>query len=360
MRAAVTRGGEIVVDEVDEPVPGRGQVLVRTLACGICGSDLHALDHLEAFAEFSRGTVGDVDIDPGQDIVFGHEVCGEILDHGPETAREHAPGTRVCALPMVFGPRGPELLGYSNRYPGGFGEYMVLQEMFLEPVPEVLAPEQATLVEPLAVGEHAVARAAPRSGDVCVVIGCGPIGLAVVAALKARGCGPVLATDFSPLRRRLAETLGADVVVDPAADSPFSKWEELGVPRLAIERIAAETLGTPARDAIVFEAVGVPGILQSIIAGAPAGCRIVVVGVCMEPDRIEPAVAINKELDLRFSYGYRPGDFTTCLNRLGDGTIDPAPLITGQVSLDEVADAFALLRRPDQHAKVIVSHARGT
>jgi threonine dehydrogenase-like Zn-dependent dehydrogenase len=259
-------------------------------------------------------------------------------------------------MPIVFGRRGPELIGYSNRYPGGFGEYMVLQEMFLAPVPADLPSEQAALVEPLAVGEHAVARAAPRPDDVCVVVGCGPIGVAVIAALKARGCGPVVAADFSRMRRGVAEAVGADVVVDPAQESPFSRWDDFGVPRQSIERIAAETLGTPLRDAIVFEAVGVPGVLQSIIDGAPAAGRIVVVGLCMESDRIEPAIALNKELDIRFAYGYRPADFEHCLRRLGEGTVDGASLISDRVPLDGVAEAFAVLRDPEQHAKVVVSH----
>src|SRR5437867_5942103 len=200
MRAAITRKGAIVVDDVADPVPGAGQVLVRTLACGICGSDLHALEHFDEFVDYSRrgGAVGG-GLERGKDVVFGHEFCAEIVDFGPGTSRTLAVGSSVCAFPMALGPRGPELIGYSHDYPGGFAELMVLQEMMLRPVPEGVPPDHAALTEPMAVGEHAVSRGEVAANDVCVVIGCGPVGLAVIAALKARGYGPVLAADFSPM-----------------------------------------------------------------------------------------------------------------------------------------------------------------
>ncbi len=353
MRAAVTRNGAIVVDEVPDPVPGPGQVLVRSLACGICGSDLHALEHFEEFVAFSkRGGVGP-GLEPDRDVVFGHEFCGEIVDFGPGSGRALPIGTKVCAVPMVIGPRGPELVGYSHTFAGGFAEMMVLQEMFLRAVPEGVPAEHAALTEPMAVGEHAVARGEVAGDDVCLVIGCGPVGLAVIAALKARGHAPVIATDFSPMRRRLAATLGADEVIDPAKDTPFSKWEQLGVPNTIMARTLAETAGR-ARNAVIFESVGAPGILQMIIEGAPPRARVVVVGVCMEPDKIEPMVAVGKELDLRFSFGYRAEEFAATFDRIVNGTLNVAPLVTGKVGLDGVAGAFKALHNPEEHAKIIV------
>lgn len=332
MRAAVTRIGGIEVADVGEPVPGPGQVLVRTLACGICGSDLHAAADLRRFARLAAAASSGLGggLDPEHGVVFGHEFCAEILEFGPGTQRELAAGARVCSVPIVIGPDGPEGIGYSNRYPGGLAERMVLQEALLLPVPDGLTSEQAALTEPLAVGEHAVNLARLRGDETCVVVGCGPIGLAVIAALKERGHGPVIAADFSPVRRGLAERLGADEVVDPAGGSAHGRGE------------------------VVFEAVGVPGVLGAIVREAQPRARVVVVGVCMEPDRIEPFHAITKELELRFAFGYTREEFAATLERLGRGGLPAEALVTEVVGLEGVAGAFAALADPGRHGKVLV------
>jgi len=353
MRAAVTRIGGVAVEDVDDPVPGPGQVLVRTLACGICGSDLHAAADLRRFARLAADAGSMGGLDPERGVVFGHEFCAEVVEHGPGTKRTLPVGTRVCSIPVVVGPGGPEGVGYSNRFPGGLAERMVLQEALLLPVPHELTSEVAALTEPLAVGEHAVQLARLTGQEACLVIGCGPIGLAVVAALKARGQGPVVAADFSAPRRRLAELLGADQVVDPAVVSPYGKWEELGVPTRQAERAALEMLGAPVRDAVVFEAVGVPGVLQAIIRGAPPRTRVVVVGVCMEADRIEPFSAVTKELEIRFAFGYRREEFAATLDRLDRRELPAEELVTRVVGLDGVAEAFAALSDAAQ-GKVLV------
>jgi len=354
MRAAVARIGGLAVVDVAEPEPGPGQVLVRTLACGICGSDLHAAADLRRFADLTAAVGGPGGLDPEQGVVFGHEFCAEVLGFGPDTQGELAAGTRVCSVPIVLGPSGPEGIGYSNRYPGGLAERMVLQEALLLRVPDALAAEHAALTEPLAVGEHAVNLARLQGDEACVVVGCGPIGLAVVAALKARGHGPVIAADFSPVRRRLAELLGADEVVDPAASSPYGRWEELGVPTRQMDRATLEMVGATIRGAVIFEAVGVPGVLRTIIREAPPKARVVVVGVCMETDHIEPFFAITRELELRFAFGYTRDEFAATLDRLGRGGMPLDALVTGVVGLDGVATAFDALANPGQHGKVLV------
>ena len=332
MRAAVTRGGNLVVCEVDDVTPGAGHVVARTLAAGICGSDLHAL------ADFTRFTglmdsVGVPALDPHRDCVFGHEFCAEIVDHGPGTSRALAVGTRVCSVPIVVGATGVEQIGYSNAFPGALAEYMALQEMLLLPVPEPLDTDLAALTEPLAVGEHAVALSGLDPGQPCLVVGCGPVGLAVVAALKGRGHGPVLAADFSPTRRRLAEAFGADEVIDPAAHSPHDRWPDFGVATTVMERAGAAMFGTPVTDPVIFEAVGVPGMLQSLIADAPPRSRIVVVGVCMHSDTIEPFMAVVKEIELRFSFGYTQAEFAATLDRLVAGVPGADLLVTSAVDL---------------------------
>jgi threonine dehydrogenase-like Zn-dependent dehydrogenase len=354
MRAAVTRAGQLVVGEVPEPTPSSGHVVVRSLAAGICGSDLHALAD---FAHFTglMDSVGVPALDAAADCVFGHEFCAEIVDHGPDTARTLPVGTRVCSVPIVVGPTGVEQIGYSNTYPGALAEHMVLQELLCLPVPDGLATEHAALTEPLAVGEHAVGLADLSPGQPCLVVGCGPVGLAVIAALKARGHGPVLAADFSPARRRLAEAFGADEVLDPAEGSPHDRWADFGIARTVMERISTAMLGGAVQDPVIFEAVGVPGMLQSLLADAPPHSRIVVVGVCMETDAIEPFVAVTKEMELRFSFGYTPEEFATTLQRLAAGVPGAGLLVTSAVDLAGAPAAFEALRTPGEHGKILVT-----
>ena len=136
MRAAVMRNLKIVTDEMPDPIPGPGEVLVKTLACGICGSDLHALKHAKQFVDNAPGGMG---MDIGRDVVMGHEFCAEILDYGPQTTRTHPVGTRVCSFPMLLRNGAPVTVGYSNDVPGGYAERMVLMEGLLLPVPNGLA-----------------------------------------------------------------------------------------------------------------------------------------------------------------------------------------------------------------------------
>src|SRR5882672_624113 len=128
MCAAIFRDGEIVVDWMPDPVPAAGQVLVKTLACGICGSDLHAKKHAPHMVTMARHFPGRKPLDLARDVVFGHEFCCEILDYGPATRRRLKPGTRVCSLPVLVSETGLQGIGYSNDVVGGYAERMVLSE----------------------------------------------------------------------------------------------------------------------------------------------------------------------------------------------------------------------------------------
>lgn len=358
MRAVIRRGGTLVCDEIADLEPAVGQVLVKTLACGICGSDLHALHHMEHMVELGRrgnGGAPDNGFDPTADTVFGHEFCAEILDHGPGSPKSLKAGTRIVSVPATLTAAGVELLGFSNRLPGGFAERMLLSEALILEVPNGLATEAAALTEPFAVGIHAVAKARLEKGSVALVVGCGPVGLAVIGALKAQGHGPVIAADFSPRRRAAAERLGADVVVDPAQESPHDHWEGFGVPRSRGAQQMMRMMGKPIARPVVFECVGAPGVVQSLIEAAPAGAQIVVAGVCMETDRIEPSIAITKEIELTFVFGYTPEEFAGALRRIADGMIDVSGLVTGTVGLEGVADAFVALGDPEAHVKILVT-----
>jgi threonine dehydrogenase-like Zn-dependent dehydrogenase len=181
------------------------------------------------------------------------------------------------------------------------------------------------------------------------------VGLAVIAALKSRGHGPVLAADFSTTRRGLAEAFGADEVIDPAAGSPHDRWAGFGVPTTIMERAGASMFGHEIKDPVIFEAVGVPGMLQALIADAPPRSRIVVVGVCMHTDSIEPFMAVTKEIEFRFSFGYTPAEFAATLERLGSGVPGADGLVTSTVALAGAPGAFETLRQPGEHGKILVN-----
>jgi len=350
------RNKKILVDDIPVPAPGRGEVLVKTLACGICGSDLHALKHAEKLVEVARRSGGPFIMDLGRDIVMGHEFCAELVDFGPDTQRKLKPGSHVCAMPILLKPSGVETVGYSNENPGGYGEYMRLTEKLLLEVPNGLSIERAALTEPMAVGYHAVQKARLDKEDVPLVIGCGPVGLAVIAALKLKDARPIIAADFSLRRRELAQAVGADVTVDPRQYSPYESWKRMAAysdPAKAPQ--PRPWLPGPAlRPAVIFECVGVPGMIDSIMAAAPNNTRLVVVGVCMERDQIEPMLGTNKELNIQFVLGYSGDEFRITLRHLAEGRINCDPLITAKVGVEGVAEAFEALASPEQHAKILV------
>ena len=376
MRAVVCENAEFEVAERPEPVPGRGQVRIEVLRCGICGSDLHARHGIDAWADMAARAGYDRFGRSAEPIVFGHEFCGEVAEHGPGCRGGVPTGTPVVALPLLRSAGGVDTTGLSMHAPGAYAEQMLVEESLMMPVPNGLRPDVAALTEPMAVAWHAVRRGEVGKGTVAIVVGCGPVGLGVILMLKAQGVRTVVASDFSPGRRALARACGADVVVDPAHDSPFTAVDKKGhltdipsVLELAVgtveklERLPvgwwhawrlAETVGAGPKHPVIFECVGVPGVIDSIIDGAPMFSRVVVVGVCVGTDTITPAMAINKEIDLRFVIGYTPLEFRDTLHMLAEGKVDPAPLITGTVGLDGVDAAFAALGDPEAHAKILI------
>jgi threonine dehydrogenase-like Zn-dependent dehydrogenase len=268
---------------------------------------------------------------------MGHEFAAEVLDLGPDTVGPPA-GTVVTSIPILVDGSGLRPIVYSNDVAGGYGEQMLLTAPLLLEVPNGLDTRHAALTEPMAVGLHAVNKSSITAGEGALVLGCGPVGLAVVAALRTKGIDHIVAADFSTARRDLARQLGAHEVVDPRDESAFAAWGRTG----------------GLRTLVVFEAIGVPGILNDILRSSPMFSRVVVVGVCMQPDTINPFFGISKELNVQFCFGYDPMEFAATLGHLAEGEIDVAPLVTGEVGLDGVAGAFAALADPDEHCKIIV------
>lgn len=335
MRAAVMRDRAFTIEDRPMPVPGPGEVLLRTRLCGICGSDIHQFKHAREIDATARamGAAGQ-DLDKG--MVLGHEYVGEVVAFGPDTVQALAIGDRVVSVPFLIRDGAPVPIGANVEVDGAYAEYFLGTEALLLKIPEGVPDAAAALVEPLGIAVHAVAKSMLGEGDMpCAVLGCGPIGLAIIAVLRMRGVSTIVASDFSPKRRELALRMGASNVVHPR------------------ERPVFEALGTTA-PAIVFDCTGVRGVLSETINTAPVGSQIVVAGIPQGEDSFNPMVAIAKELNLQFVLYYTPEEFAEALAAVASGALDWQPLVTSTVGLEGIAAAFSALEDPEKHAKIMI------
>ena len=341
MRAMVLRGDALAIEDVERPTPGPGQVLAKVLACGICGSDLHAALYLGEMIAASRASGSSAwdTIDREQAMVMGHEFVAEVVEVG-EGAENWRPGQRVTSMPVLpdrDAPNGFRSIGYAPEVPGAYGEYVLMGATMLLPVEDSLPDEVAATTEPCAVGLHAVRQAGLTSRDHVVVMGAGPIGLMTLLWLKEEGVKHVTVSDYAASRRGLAARLGADLVVNPG---------ETGV-----QEAHEAVMGS--RPTVVFECVGIRGTLEQAMEMTERQGTVVVVGVCMLEDTIRPMVGINKQLTLRFVLGYTADEYAEALAALTAGRVDTRPLITRIVSLEELPAAFKALASPEE-CKVVV------
>ncbi|HYO05198.1 MAG TPA: zinc-binding dehydrogenase [Mycobacterium sp.] len=380
MKAVTCLEGNLEVADVPARQPQKGQLVLEVRRCGICGSDLHARHHAGELEDVMAAVGYEDFMRTDTPVVMGHEFSGEVAERGRGVAKEFKAGTLVVSFPLVRANGGVHLTGLSPLAPGGYAEQVLVEAAMSFVVPNGLSADIAALTEPMAVALHAVRRSEIGKGDVAIVVGCGPVGLAVISHLKANGVKTVVASDFSSGRRALATRCGADVVVDPSVDSPYDRAAEtkgvitdaqalyeLGVGSMEKLRKlpgwshvyrAADALGAagPKRP-VIFECVGVPGMIDGVVAAAPLNSRVVVVGVCMGEDKLRPAMAISKEVDLRFVFGYTPLEFRDTLYMLADGKVDGSPLLTGTVGLNGVETAFEALGDPETHAKILIDPA---
>lgn len=380
MKAVSCVHSTLEVVDLPSPRPDEGQLVLDVLRCGICGSDLHAKDHADELTEvMAEGGYHDF-VRSDTPVVMGHEFCGVVAERGRKVGKEFAPGTTVVSFPLVRAHGSVHLTGLSPKAPGGYAEQVLAEVALTFAVPNGLDPATAALTEPMAVAYHAIRRSEIAAKDVAIVLGCGPVGLAVICHLKARGVRTIVASDFSPGRRALATRCGADIVVDPAVGDPYEAVPakqrgltelpalyELGVGSMEklrkipgwshVYRVADKLGGTAPKRPVIFECVGVPGMIDGVIGAAPLASRVIVVGVCMGDDKLRPAMAIGKEIDLRFVFGYTPLEFRDTLHMLADGKLDASALVTGTVGLGGVAAAFEALGDPETHAKILIDPA---
>jgi 2-desacetyl-2-hydroxyethyl bacteriochlorophyllide A dehydrogenase len=339
MRAAYIQNGVVSVGEMPDPIPGKGQALVRTHSCGMCASEAHFLHSGKTIIGLSKIHGGPyAGLDFSRPFVPGHEYVGEVVDYGPGSQRKVKPGRKVTSIPIMRQSGAHAIVGFSHECPGGFGEYMLLDEDMMLEVPSDLDDDLAALTEPLAVGLEHARRGRPGKDDVVLVLGCGAIGLGVIAGLKLLGIAPIIAADFHEERRDLAIAMGADVAVDPREISPYDPLPDLGGRRVNL----------------VYENVGVPGMLQKIISSVGFDARIVMGGYCMEPDQLLVFAAQNKRLNIQFAGGEEPQDMELALRAIADGRIDVRAWLGGRIGIGGVAKAMAEMSSPAAPVRTVV------
>jgi len=341
MRAAVFHelGKPLRIENVAKPQAGPCEIVLKVHYCGICGSDLHAT-HPGVFV-VPDGTI------------LGHEFAGEIVESGaagwkvgematalPNNACEDCRklGLGECKDNMgIMCPRNT-LTGFSPTAQGAYAEFVKFSAKEALRLPSDVKSREGAAVEPLAVGLHAVNRGKVAMGERVLIMGGGPIGLSVAVFSKLAGARDVVVSEYASARREAAGSLGATAVIDPSK-------EDVG------EAFAKRTGGLPD---VIFECVGVPGMIQKCVDISRPYGRLVVVGVCMVEDTMTPISAIFKETNIQYVLGYGRPDWRLVLDLLDSGRVDPKPMITDIVTLDQLPNAFEALRKPTSQIKVMV------
>lgn len=356
MRAASLYKGRIQVRKLDDPTPGSGEILVRSRACGICASDIHFMDHPEGDADDDSGLSY---YDHDHDVVMGHEFCAEVVDYGPNTQRKWPKGTRVSSIPLIIRPTNRRIIGYAPDAPGGFGEYFLITEALAQVIEGDLPDELVALSDAMAVGWSAVRRANIQSNEIPLVIGCGAIGLSAIAALKLRGIGPILAADFVKARRDIATQMGADIVIDPARISAFQAWNDIANASADDSRGMVGQL-VPPKGCVVFECVGVPGVLNNIVRSCPRDTRIFSSGGPPEGEHLHTMTAKRKGLNMQFGGGPSLDDWNTALKEVSSGRLDVTPMAGRIVDLDDMAQAIDDARDANGPPRIVLKPSHKT
>ncbi len=350
MTAAVWHGRkDIRLEQVPLPgAPQPGWVQIRVHWCGICGSDLH---------EYLAGPVF-IPVDAPHPLtgikgqcILGHEFCGEIVATG-DGVEGYAPGDKVAADACQhcgqcrFCKTGQynlcEQLAFTGLMNNGaFAEFVNVPAELLYRLPEGFPLEAGALIEPLAVGMHAVKKAGSLLGETVVVVGAGTIGLCTIMCAKAAGAGQVIALEMSAARKAKALEVGANRVIDPSECD-------------AIAEIKALTGGYGA--GVSFECIGHKATAKLAIDVIRKAGRCVMVGIFEEPSEFNFFEIVATEKQVIGSLAYA-GEFADVIALIDDGRINVTPLITGRIGLDNILEQGfeELANHKDRNVKIIVS-----
>jgi (R,R)-butanediol dehydrogenase/meso-butanediol dehydrogenase/diacetyl reductase len=337
MKAAVFRevGKKLSIEEVPEPEPGDGDLIVEVRACGICGSDLHIS---ELSGALPAGTI------------MGHEFAGEVVEVGAEARADFKVGDRVCPLPYISCGRCAACLTGAvahcreiqaiglGQLPGAYAERIRVGARQTLHLPDAVSMREGALVEPLSVGLHAVAQAKLEPGADVLVLGAGPIGLSTALWARFFGARTVAVSEKVAARLELAEKFGATCLIDASKQDVAAAFDE----------------AAGRQPDVIFECVGVPGMLQQCVTLAPMKGRVVVAGVCMQSDILVPVLAILKEISFHFVLGYSHQEFQLTIDMLGKGRIRGEPMLTDSIGLAELPEAFEALKQPTSQCKVVL------
>lgn len=347
MRAAIYHRGEFEVGDSPLPPLQTGQMRVRPMANGICGTDLSAWAHTDDFLAAAVETGQELyRFDATQPVVFGHEFTAEVTELGPG-ADEFSVGQKLFVLPAVFDDSGAmHGIGFSNSYPGGMSTEAIVMGIMHVPLDGV-DPVLAATLEPIATGTNGARRTGLSAGGTALVTGAGPVGLGAVVEFAAAGASTVVVSDPSARRREIALAYGATVAVDPREKDPVEVWRDL----------------VPAGSRLhVVEASGAPGLLTGLLGSVPPYTVIAVVGGATELESLRPISAVMKNISVVFASGPAHGEIRyeavwRAYEHLREGRYDPALMVTAYTGLAGAQKAFEALRPRDgatEQVKILI------
>lgn len=322
-------GRPLRVDDIDDPKPQPGQVLLKVCRCGICGSDLHITED-PVFGAVS----GDV---------LGHEFSGEVIETG-KGVRDLKVGDHVSVAPLHGCGRCKSCLSGEPAWcremrliGGGFAQFAALADRQCRKLPWGINAADGALAEPLAVALHGLTQSRMKQGDRVLVVGAGAIGLAVAFWARRLGAGSVVVADLHDHQEQRARELGASAFIVSGEDMEA--------------RVANTCGGAPD---IVFECVGKPGLIDHCIGLVRPRGKVVVLGLCTAPDHMNSFRAISKEVVIAMSVYFNMHEFATAIGALDAGRYAPQNLISETVPLTHMPAAFEALRRRTTQCKVLI------